>query len=153
MIDRSMQTAPVTAEDDMHGLSLLAAATAAEVFASASAAQARGFYAAIGRRMAHYIDLDGASEIEALTERMNRLWTAFGWGAVRLEMGEDAVLVHHYGMPRDMDGDLEGLWPQAAAALLEGAYDLWFRSLAGDGALRTKFVGWRGDVAELRHGR
>jgi hypothetical protein len=139
-------------ENAAKGFSLLASATIAEVFASTGGPQAAGFYAAIGRRIATHVELDGATETEALVARMNALWGALGWGSARLELGDDAVLIHHHDMPQDIYGDLDGRWLEAAAALLEGAYDAWFCSLISDRTLQTQFIGWNRGVAELRYG-
>jgi hypothetical protein len=134
------------------GQAILAAVTAAEVFTSAPQAQAHGFYVAVGRRLAGHIDLALVFDTDMLVARINRFWGAMEWGEAALELGEDAIFIRHSGLPEGMDGDVDGCWPRMATAILEGAYDAWFRALGSDERLSTKLVEWRDGVVRLRHG-
>ena len=139
-------------ETTAHGLSLLLSAIITEIHAVGTGAQASGFFVAVGKRIAGYTDVSEASSIEGLAARINRFWVAICWGHVQLEMREDAILIHHSGMPKSLDGDVAEHWPNMGAALLEGAYDTWLRTLGSGPKLQTKVLGWHNGVVELRHG-
>jgi len=134
------------------GQAILASVTAAEIFGTAPAPQAHGFYAAVGRRLAGHIDLALVFDTDMLVARINSFWAAMEWGEATLELGEDAIFIQHRGLPDGMDGDIDGCWPKMATAILEGAYDAWFRALGSDEKLATKLVEWRDGVVRLRHG-
>ncbi|MPS70596.1 cellulose biosynthesis protein BcsD [Novosphingobium aerophilum] len=134
------------------GLALFAAMAAAEVCEGAPTAQARGFFAAIGKRMAVLEPLEGVSDAAVLCARINGFWQDLGWGEVELAVGDDAIVVHHRNLPKSITPDPQGHWGTMMLGLLEGAYDGWFRVLGSGPALHTT-ARWQGDVVELRHGR
>jgi hypothetical protein len=138
---------------DVAGLSLLTALTASEIFRSATASQARGFYVAIGKRIADFAAIDDVSNFSALTLRINRIWHAMHWGEASLTIAEDGIIIHHRDMPDALEGDVEGHWPDVRNAILEGAYDGWFRALGSGPELRTWIVHTHEGQIELRHGR
>lgn len=138
---------------DVAGLSLLTALTASEIFKSATAAQARGFYVAVGKRIASLAPVEDISDLDALTQRINRVWHAMHWGEASLSMDDEGIIVHHHGMPDALEGDLEGHWPDVKNAILEGAYDGWFRTLGSGPQLKTWIVHTHEGQIELRHGR
>ena len=151
MIEPFMEKRVATAASPQ-GQAVLAAVTAAEIFASAPPAQARGFYAAVGHRLAAHVDVGLVFDVDALVARINRFWSAMGWGEASLELGDDAIFIRHRGLPEGLDVDVGGHWPTMAAAILEGAYDAWFRALGSDAQLRTRVMEWRDGVVQLRHG-
>lgn len=134
------------------GLCVLSALTAAELGEALPPAQAHGFYLAIGRRLAALEMLEGVTDTVSLRQRTNAFWHVLGWGEVDIEAGADGILVRHRGAPVTISGATGPHWRAALLALLEGAYDTWFRTLGSGPALHTT-AQWKGDVAELRHGR
>lgn len=139
-------------QDFLPGLCLLAALTAGEVGEALPAAQARGFYLAVGRRMAALEKLEGVADLADLCGRANAFWQALGWGAVEIEAGESAIVVHHHHAPLAIPGCEGPHWRAALGALLEGAWDSWFRALGSGQGLTTR-AQWQGDCLELSHGR
>lgn len=138
---------------DPKGLALLVALTAAEIWDSASAAQVRGFYVAVGRRLAAIEPMDSACDLVLLASRANKLWAALDWGHVVLCMEDEGIAIRHQGLPHALDGDLEGRWPDMIGAVLEGAYDAWFRALGSGPTLVTRQVDFNGGTLDLWHGR
>lgn len=134
------------------GLALLAISTAAEVSDGIPEEQARGFFQAIGRRMAALEPLDGVNDASVLCARLNAFWQALDWGEIELAVGKDAFIVRHRDLPVEIAPDAEGSWTTMLRCLLEGAYDCWFRVLGSGPALQTT-AEWKGDTLELRHGR
>lgn len=135
-----------------HGLAVLTALTAAEIFGEAGAAQAQGFYTAIGRRLAATVDLHAVRDLDGLSDRVNSVWGACGLGHVRIRTAESGIRVTHRGAPATIEGDSAGHWAALFPALLEGAYDAWFRQLGSGPALVTRIVRHDGDLIELHHG-
>ncbi|WP_231636196.1 hypothetical protein [Novosphingobium sp. ST904] len=101
------------------GLALFAAMAAAEVCEGAPTAQARGFFAAIGRRMAVLEPLEGVSDAAVLCARINGFWQDLGWGEVELAVGDDAIVVHHRNLPKSITPDPQGHWGTMMLGLLE----------------------------------
>lgn len=134
------------------GCTLLALATAAEVCGAVPEAQARGFFLSLGKRMAALETLEGVTDVAALAARIDGFWSALEWGRVEIEPGSDGFAVRHRGLPLHVAPDPAGHWAMMLAAVLEGAYDSWFRSLGSGPALHTRSR-WNGDVLELHHGR
>ncbi|EQB14531.1 hypothetical protein L288_01425 [Sphingobium quisquiliarum P25] len=138
---------------DPHGLALLTALTAAEIWSTASTAQARAFFGAVGRRLAALEPMDAAVDLPLLATRANKLWAALDWGHVIFCMEEDGIAIRHQGLPHAIDGDVDGHWPELIAAVLEGVYDSWFRELGSGPALVTRAMDFNGGVLDLWHGR
>lgn len=134
------------------GLALLAMMTAAELYEAVPEAQAKGFFQAIGKRMAALEPLDGVNDASVLRARINAFWEALNWGEAELVVGDDTITVHHRGLPEAVAPDQERHWARMLLAVLEGAYDSWFRLLGSGPALVTS-ASWKGDTFELRHGR
>lgn len=134
------------------GLALLTAMIGSEIFATASRVQADAFFAAVGRRIAALLQVGDISDEAAIMSRINRLWQTLGWGETRLEMTENAIMIHHQGLPETLQGDIDGRWADMAPALLCGAYDAWLHALGSAPHIRTSVVRWRGGVMDLRHG-
>lgn len=134
------------------GLALLAFSTATEICEAVPELQARGFFAAIGKRIAALEPLDGISDAAVLSMRLNEFWRALDWGEIELVLTSDSIVVHHRDLPRTLAPDPRGHWATMLAGVLEGAYDTWFRVL-GSGPALTTHAEWKGDTLELRHGR
>jgi hypothetical protein len=135
-----------------YGLAVLTAMTAAEVFAEAPPQAVHGFYRAVGRRLAALIDLADVQDIDVLAERINALWLACGCGQARFQAIDTGIKVIHRGAPTTIEGDQAGVWALLFPAILEGAYDAWFRQLGSGQALSTRILRHEGDVIELHHG-
>ncbi|EIZ78056.1 hypothetical protein WSK_3366 [Novosphingobium sp. Rr 2-17] len=134
------------------GLALLALSTAAEVCEGVPEEQARGFFHAIGKRMGALEPLEGVNDASVLRARINAFWQALDWGEVDLAVGKDSIIVEHRDLPNNIAADSEGHWAMMLLAVLEGAYDGWFRVL-GSGPALTTTAQWKGNTVELRHGR
>lgn len=134
------------------GIALLATMTAAEVAENLPAAQARGFFGAIGRRVAALAPMEDVTEASAVQDRINVFWQDLDWGDIELVIGEDAITVRHYRLPEPVVPDLRHSWQAMLTGVLEGAYDAWFRALGSGPALHTA-AQWKDDILELRHGR
>jgi len=139
-------------EAGVGGLALLALSTAAEVCEGVTEAQARGFFLAIGRRMAALEPLDGVNDASVLCARINAFWQSLDWGEVELALGKESIVVRHRDLPNQIAADPDGHWALMLLTVLEGAYDSWFRVLGSGPALHTT-AEWKGDTVELRHGR
>lgn len=139
-------------EAGMGGFTLLSLSTAAEICEAVPEAQARGFFLSLGRRIAGLEKLDGVTDVAALAARLDGFWSALEWGHVEVEPGADGFVVRHHGLPRDIAPDPRGNWALMLAAVLEGAYDSWFRTLGSGPALHTR-AQWNGDTLEVHHGR
>ena len=134
------------------GLALLALSTAAEVCDGVPEEQARGFFLAVGRRMAALEPLDGVNDASVLCARINAFWQALDWGEIELAVGKEAIIVRHRDLPNRIAPDPHGYWAFMLLTVLEGAYDSWFRVLGSGPVLRTT-AEWKDDTVELRHGR
>jgi hypothetical protein len=146
---RERSAAPSSSEQ---GLALLASAMAAEIMAEARPEQVHGFYVAAGRRLAAQVDLADSRDLDAVADRINALWTQCGWGQARLSATDTGIRIVHRGAPPSLEGDAAGHWPSLFSALLEGAYDAWFRQLGSGPALTTRLVRRDSDLVELHHG-
>lgn len=134
------------------GLAVLTAMTAAEVFAEAPPQAARGFYVAVGRRVAGLVDLTDVQDLGVMAERINALWSACGCGQARFQAVETGIKITHHGAPTSLHGDQDRYWAQLFPAMVEGAYDAWFRELGSAPTLTTRILRQEGDVIELHHG-
>ncbi|VWX53627.1 cellulose biosynthesis protein BcsD [Novosphingobium sp. 9U] len=130
----------------------LVAALAAELAETVPAPQRRGFYLAIGRRIAAAETLEGVEDASQLAWRVNAFWSAMGWGEAEVAIERDAIVVHHRDAPPAPEHVPSGPWLGMLLAVLEGAYDTWFRKLGSGPTLHTR-AEWKGDTVELRHGR
>jgi hypothetical protein len=129
-----------------------AAASVAEFAEAVPAAQRRGFYLAVGRRIAAAETLDDVDDAAQLCWRVNAFWRAMGWGEAEVAIERDAIVVRHRDGPQAPEGVAAGPWMGMLLAVLEGAYDTWFRRLGSGPRLHT-VAEWKGQTVELRHGR
>ena len=144
------------------GLAVFAAALTAEAFDAVPEEQARGFFLSVGGRIAGFETLDGVNDVSGLSARVNAFWLALGWGEADFAVGSDAIIVRHRDGPSllplpDASGDgakadAAKHWRVALGAVLEGAYDSWFRML-GSGPTLVTVAEWKSETLELRHGR
>ena len=150
--DQFERRSAATASGVEPSFALLSGAMVAELAEAVPTAQRRGFYLEVGRRLAEAEALDGVDDAAALAGRVNAHWQAIGWGEAEISLDRDAILVHHRFPPAPPEGTSVGTWTGMLIAVLEGAYDSWFRRLGSGAALHTS-AEWRGDAVELRHGR
>lgn len=134
-----------------NGFALMGRAAAEELFNAVSLGQARGFFIAVGRRMAVREKLEGVESLDAVSHRINGFWRALDWGSAEIELQSNAILVRHRCPANLLTEDAADHWRVAVLAILEGVYDSWFREMGSGPALKT-LAGWNGDVVELRHG-
>lgn len=137
---------------DSAALSQFTGILLAEIAGAASEQQLRGFFLAVGRKLAALRPADDIDDIEALVERMNGLWDSLGWGQVALEVDDEGIDLFHLGMPTTLEGDNAGIWPAIAPVILEGAYDAWFRHMGSGERLSTRLLRQVEGRIELRHG-
>ena len=138
-------------QDAMAGLAAMAAMVVMELSETVTPGQARGFFNVIGKRLAALEPLNDVSGAAALSARINGFWSALDWGEAEIVLQSDAICVRHRHAPRDTPLVEAGRWPMILLAVLEGAYDAWFRDLGSGPALKT-VAEWDGDVVEIRHG-
>ncbi|MET0374181.1 MAG: hypothetical protein ABW128_07985 [Rhizorhabdus sp.] len=137
-----------------HARACMALVTAmiAEVAEASTAEQARGFFNAIGARLAALSPVAEVEDSDQLVERINRLWEAIGWGRVILEFDDHGLDIHHRELPLLVDGHDAALWLRAAPDILCGAYDTWLHSLGSGDQLSTRVLRTAGTTITLRHG-
>lgn len=133
------------------GFELLSRIAAEELFAAVSHSQARGFFVAVGRRVAAQEKLEGVESLDAVSRRINAFWRTLDWGEADIELQANGVMVRHHCPPSLLSDDADDHWRVAVLAVLEGVYDSWFREMGSGPALKT-LAGWNGEVVELRHG-
>lgn len=133
------------------GAAVLAAMMFNEVTAAASPGESRGFFLAVGRRMADLLDLADISSVAPLEARINGLWRMMAWGRAEVVLLDDGIAVSHHHAPAEMPGCTTERWQAIVPVILEGAYDRWFRQLGSGPALTTR-AKWQGEAVELRHG-
>ncbi|WP_260926366.1 cellulose biosynthesis protein BcsD [Novosphingobium sp. 9] len=139
--------------DSMAGFAAFALATVNEAFNAVPEAQARGFFRSVGKRLAGMEQLDGVNDVSGLSVRVNALWQRLGWGEADFAVGREAIIVRHRDAPLVADDpEDDPNWRIALGAVLEGAYDAWFRMLGSGPVLKTESH-WTASTLELRHGR
>ncbi len=135
-----------------YGLAVLSAMTAAEIFDQARPDQAMKFYAAVGARLAALVDVADVRDLDELGARISAFWAACGCGAARFTASATGITVVHHDAPLGIEGDQQKCWARAFPALLQGAYDAWFRQLGSGPALSTRIIASAGTTIEFRHG-
>ncbi len=130
----------------------LLAAMIGEVSEGATDEQARGFFNAVGTRLAAMLPLAEVDDADELVAQMNGLWDALGLGRVGLELDDEGIDIIHSDLPVVLDAGDDGLWMKAAPHILEGAYESWFRSLGSGATLTTRLTRAAPGLVELRHG-
>ncbi|MET0238659.1 MAG: cellulose biosynthesis protein BcsD [Sphingobium sp.] len=123
-----------------------------EIAAMASPEQLYGFFLGVGRRMAELHSVGGVQHLDRLSDRINGFWDSLGWGQVSFELDDEGMDIIHIGVPGSLEGDRSGVWPQIAPAVLEGAYDAWFRQMGSADRLHTRVVAASEGRVDLRHG-
>lgn len=134
-----------------HIWSALTSAMMAEVHSGATGEQARKFFGALGERIAAMQPVDDIEDLNMLCERINLLWAHLGWGTVDMTLNDGGIDLRHEdvpAMPASLD---DGHWWPAVGAILEGAYDHWFRCLGSCAKLHTRVIQQTEGDFELRH--
>lgn len=90
----------------------------------------------IGGRIARQLGLPACRTLGEFQHAVNTRLTEFGWGWARIEDAGEAIVVRHYCAPLSavFGADAEA-W---APALLEGAYQEWFKAVGADPALTVR---------------
>jgi hypothetical protein len=151
-LDQFPQAAAPAISEATPSFSLFAAMSVAELAEVVPSAQRRGFHLAVGRRMAAVETLEGVSDASALCWRVNAFWHQLGWGEAEISLERDAIVVRHRFAPKAEGLVDDDAWSAMLLAVLEGAYDSWFRRLGSGPSLHTR-AEWKGETVELRHGR
>jgi hypothetical protein len=100
-------------------------AFALELHVGAEPAEVRGFLRQIGRRMADDMILPKTDTVEALEAAMNEAWGCIDWGWVKLFPEDDGVRIVHGAYPNAFSDPSHVVWPDGAAAVMEGVYGQW----------------------------
>lgn len=122
-----------------------------EIFANATEEQALSFFVAVGARLALAYPLPANDGLLELELAINAAWRDSGLGRVVLTMEPDGIAIDHIGYSAT-EAAQSPSWPQAAEALLRGAYGAWFASLGGAPALTTTLVGQTSERIHMRYG-
>jgi hypothetical protein len=130
----------------------LTGAMLAEIAGMASPEELRGFFVAVGTRLAALQPARDLKRLDQLADRINGFWQALGWGHVSFELDDEGMDISHEGMPATLESDTANVWAKAAPAILEGAYDAWCREMGSNGRLHTFVRREGGGRIELRHG-
>jgi hypothetical protein len=126
-------------------------AFASELTVGAEPAEVRGFLRQIGRRMADLMILPKAETVEALEAAMNDAWSRIEWGWVKLFPEDDAVSIVHGAYPNAFSDPSNDVWPDGAAAVMEGVYGQWMLA-QGSPISRVRRVAGHTDPLVFRHG-
>lgn len=141
-----------TDEATDRGLAVIGALTVSEIFANADRQQARGFYRAVGRRLAQQNPIPAMRDLRELQGAVNAVWARVGLGEADITLDLHGVLIHHYDAPAAIPHDPEFHWGEALSSLLAGAYDGWMRAMGSPDALQTRVVAFSESTVEIRHG-
>lgn len=139
--DPGMDDMPAGHDPAQHGLALIAALSMGEFFSIASLAQARGFYRAVGVRLAAHNPIPPMRDLREMEGAVNAVWARLGLGYAAITLDVRGVLIHHQDMLGTIEGDGGAHWPDALPSLLEGAYDGWLRAMGSPEALTTRIEG------------
>lgn len=148
----TMKHQPATDSTMLQGLALVAGLVTDEIFAAADPAQARGFFRAVGARLAAQHPIPSMRDLRELQGAVNAVWLRVGLGEAEITLDLRGVLIHHHDAPAAIPGDANGRWAEALPALLTGAYDGWMRAIGSPETLVTRVVAQSDDVVEIRHG-
>ncbi|WP_413736274.1 cellulose biosynthesis protein BcsD [Sodalis sp. RH21] len=114
---------------------------------NASDEDRRQFLNLMGNRLAGRFPLAQAETVGDLEDQLNRLWSDFHWGFVRLHPGETHLILTHHAFPAAAPGAQEQRqqWNDGLAAILEGAYAEWLLAQGGQPHVPLR---WLPDGAE-----
>ncbi|MEN3261909.1 cellulose biosynthesis protein BcsD [Sodalis endosymbiont of Spalangia cameroni] len=104
----------------------------------------RQFLNLVGEQLACRFPQPAAATVGELEDGLNRLWSCFHWGYVRLTPEATALSLRHCATPAAPAGQSEPVWVAGLAAVLEGAYARW---LLDQGGQRHVALRWQQDSA------
>ncbi|HUD92369.1 cellulose biosynthesis protein BcsD [Sphingobium sp.] len=133
-------------------LARLVSAMLAEIAGTATIDQLRGFFMAVGNRIATIYPIGPARTMERLTQHSLLIWQYLNWGQVHYELDDEGIDIFHRGLPITLEGDVGAIWSEVAPFILQGTYDGWFRQLGSGERLETTILRSDGADVELRHG-
>lgn len=99
----------------------------------------RGFFFAIGTRMAAGQALASIESIQILEDKMNAWFVAHGWGWTRVRDLQNSLEFQHACAPLRAAFGEKAL--PAASALLEGMYTTWLSQVGAGGDLELRQIG------------
>ncbi len=105
----------------------------------------RQFLNLMGGHLARRFPLARAETVGDLEDQLNRLWSGFHWGYVRLQPTQASLTLLHYACPTAAAGAGESQWITGLAAILEGAYAEWLSAQGGQPHVPLR---WLQDSAE-----
>jgi hypothetical protein len=123
-----------------------------EIFANADKSQAKGFFRAVGKRLAEQNPIPAMRDLRELQGAVNAVWGRLGLGEADITLDLQGVLINHHDAPAAIPNDPEFNWGDALASLLVGAYDGWMRAMGSPDALVTRVVSYSANSIEIRHG-
>jgi hypothetical protein len=126
-------------------------AFASELNVGAEPAEVRGFLRQIGRRMGELMVLPKTDTVEALEAAMNEAWRRIEWGWVKLFPEHDTILIVHGAYPNAFQDPSNTVWPNGAAAVMEGVYGQWMLG-QGSPVSTVRRISDQADPLEFRHG-
>jgi len=147
-----MTNAPATDDAALQGLALVLGLATDEIFGAADPAQARGFFRAVGGRLAALYPIPSMRDLRELQGAVNAAWQRVGLGEAQITLDLQGVLIHHHNAPAAIPGDPDRRWAEVMPALLVGAYDGWLRAIGSPETLVTRVVAQSEGLVEIRHG-
>ncbi len=126
-------------------------AFALELHVGAEPAEVRGFLRQIGRRMAGSLLLPKTETVEALEAAMNEAWSSIEWGWVKLFPENASLRIVHGAYPNAFSDPSNEVWPDGAAAVMEGVYGQWMLA-QGSPTSAVRRISSQSDPLEFRHG-
>jgi hypothetical protein len=101
--------------------------------------------------MAGIMILPKADTVEELEAAMNESWSRIEWGWVRLFPEDDGVRFVHGAYPNAFSDPSNTVWPDGAAAVMEGVYGQWMLA-QGSPVSTVRRVPGHTDPLVFRHG-
>lgn len=114
------------------------------IAANAGDEDRRQFLNLMGNQLAMRFPLPHAETVGDLEDSLNRLWSEFHWGFVRLQPGATHLIFSHHAVPPAAGAQQEE-WTAGLAAILEGAYAQWISAQGGQPHVALR---WQQDSAE-----
>lgn len=149
---RMMEDLPFPPDSSDRGLAVVATLAVSEIFANADKSQAKGFFRAVGKRLAEQNPIPAMRDLRELQGAVNAVWGRLGLGEADITLDLQGVLINHHDAPSAIPNDPEFNWGDALAAMLVGAYDGWMRAMGSPEALVTRIVSYSANSIEIRHG-
>lgn len=115
------------------------------ISANAGDEDRRQFLNLMGSTLAARFPLPHAETVGELEDSLNRLWSDFHWGLVKLQPAQTHLTFEHHAFPPAAPGAQEDEWAAGLAAVLEGAYAQWLSAQGGQPHVALR---WQQDSAQ-----